>query len=122
MSTETTSQQELERAAEEMAARAGEVAKLLKAIGNERRLLVLCQLVGMGEASAGTLGTKIGLSQSAMSQHLAVMREEGLLSTRREGTTIFYAIAEPKLTELMDTLHRLYCSPSAARSTSNCRR
>jgi DNA-binding transcriptional ArsR family regulator len=43
-----------------------------------------------------------------------VMREEGLLSTRREGTTIFYAIAEPKLTELMDTLHRLYCSPSAA--------
>lgn len=114
MSTESTSQQELERAAEEMAARAGEVAKLLKAIGNERRLLVLCQLVGIGEASAGTLGTKIGLSQSAMSQHLAVMREEGLLSTRREGTTIFYAIAEPKLTELMDTLHRLYCSPSAA--------
>ncbi|HCP66085.1 MAG TPA: transcriptional regulator [Hyphomonadaceae bacterium] len=97
-----------------MAARAGDVAKLLKAIGNERRLLVLCQLVGMGEASAGALGTTIGLSQSAMSQHLAVMREEGLLSTRREGTTIFYAIAEPKLTELMDTLHRLYCSPSAA--------
>ncbi|WP_290807406.1 helix-turn-helix transcriptional regulator [Aquidulcibacter sp.] len=114
MSTETTSQQELERTADEMAARAGDVAKLLKAIGNERRLLVLCQLVGMGEASAGALGTTIGLSQSAMSQHLAVMREEGLLSTRREGTTIFYAIAEPKLTELMDTLHRLYCSPGAA--------
>lgn len=104
---------ELESAARDMAARAGEVAKLLKAIGNERRLLVLCQLVEMGEASAGTLGTAIGLSQSAMSQHLAVMREEGLLSTRREGTTIFYTIAEPKLTELMDTLHRLYCSPSA---------
>ena len=113
MPTETTSQQELERTVDEMAARAGDVAKLLKAIGNERRLLVLCQLVALGEASAGTLGTAIGLSQSAMSQHLAVMREEGLLSTRREGTTIFYTIAEPKLTELMDTLHRLYCSSGA---------
>ena len=105
---------ELEHTARDMAARAGLVAKLLKALGNERRLLVLCQLVVMGEANAGALGTAIGLSQSAMSQHLAVMREEGLLSTRREGTTIFYTIADPKLTELMDTLHRLYCSPNAA--------
>jgi DNA-binding transcriptional ArsR family regulator len=102
---------ELERDVGQMAARAGEVAKLLKAIGNERRLLVLCQLVTLGEASAGTLGQATGLSQSAMSQHLAVMREEGLLGTRREGTTIFYSLADPKLNDLMATLHRLYCGP-----------
>ncbi|MEN9874334.1 MAG: hypothetical protein RL186_1231 [Pseudomonadota bacterium] len=102
-----------EGAAGEMAARAGDVAKLLKAIGNEHRLLVLCHLAAMGEANVGALGNAIGLSQSAMSQHLAVMRDEGLLSTRRDGTTIFYAIAEPKLTELMDTLHRLYCDPAS---------
>ncbi|GBF57803.1 transcriptional activator HlyU [Candidatus Phycosocius bacilliformis] len=105
---------DLDLAASAMAERAGDVAKLLKTIGNERRLLVLCTLVGLGEASAGTLGTAVGLSQSAMSQHLAVMREEGLVSTRRDGTTIFYAIADPKLAVLMDTLHQLYCSPHSA--------
>jgi ArsR family transcriptional regulator, virulence genes transcriptional regulator len=81
------------------AAKADEVAALLKALGNQRRLMVLCQLAEHGEM----------LSQSALSQHLAVLREEGLLAFRREAQTLWYRIADPRCEELLVTLHHLYC-------------
>lgn len=75
-----------------MQAHAGDAARLLKALANEHRLLVLCQLV-QGERSVGEINSRIALSQSALSQHLAVLREDGLASTRRDGQTIYYALA-----------------------------
>jgi ArsR family transcriptional regulator len=91
------------------AAKADEVAALLKALGNQRRLMVLCQLAEHGEMRVGDLALAVGLSQSALSQHLAVLREEGLLAFRREAQTLWYRIADPRAEELLVTLHHLYC-------------
>lgn len=90
-------------------AKAGKVASLLGALANERRLLVLCKLVETGEATVGTLAGDVGLSQSALSQHLARMREEGIVTFRRDAQTLWYRIADPKVQTLFVTLHRLYC-------------
>ncbi len=98
----------------EMEAAAGEVARHLKALAHEKRLLVLCKLLEKGEANVGELTRAVGLSQSALSQHLAVMREEGLVTTRREAQTIYYRIADPRLVRLLATLHELFCPKPAA--------
>jgi ArsR family transcriptional regulator len=90
--------------------RAAEVADVLRALGNERRLTILCKLVEQGEASVTTLAEEIGLSQSALSQHLARMRAEGLVSYRRESQTLWYRIADRRVEQLLGTLHRLYCA------------
>ena len=95
---------------EALEAKAGDIATLLKALGNERRLMILCQLVAHGEMSVGSLADAIQLGQSALSQHLAKMRDEGIVSTRREGQTIWYRITDARVEELMGILHRLYCS------------
>jgi len=87
------------------------VADLLRAIGNERRLLILCKLVEWGEANVGALTEAVGLSQSALSQHLARMREEGIVAFRRESQTIWYRIADPRVERLFVTLHDLFCGP-----------
>ena len=92
-----------------MQAKAGKVAALLAALANDRRLLILCKLVETGEATVGTLAEEVGLSQSALSQHLARMREEGIVAFRREAQTLWYRIADPKVETLFATLHRLYC-------------
>lgn len=89
--------------------RATEVADLLRALGNDRRLLILCRLVEDGEATVGALAESVGLSQSALSQHLARMRDEGIVAFRRESQTIWYRIADPRIATLLATLHRLYC-------------
>jgi len=89
--------------------KAGAVADLLKAIGNARRLMLLCKLVEHGEASAGDLAREAGLSQSACSQHLAKMREEGLIVFRRESQTLWYRIADARIEALLVTLYQLYC-------------
>jgi len=94
---------------------AGKAARLLRALSNENRLLILCQLAG-GEAPAGSLAPGSGLSQSALSQHLAVLREEGLVATRREGLTIWYRIADPAALKLVATLAEIYCPPSSSES------
>ena len=94
----------------EFTARAGEVAGVIKALANRARLMVLCKLVEHGELRVGDLAGEVGLSQSALSQHLARMREEGLVAFRREGQTLFYRIADPRCEALLATLHRLYCS------------
>src|SRR5690606_30187058 len=77
---------------EQMQAHAGEAAKLLKALANERRLQVLCLLAG-GERSVGEINQMLDLSQSALSQHLAVLREEGLVQTRRDAQLVYYSLA-----------------------------
>jgi DNA-binding transcriptional ArsR family regulator len=81
-------------ARKKMCERATEVASLLKLVANEPRLLLLCRL-SAGEASVGEMVGLCNQSQSSVSQHLAKMRENGLLRTRREGTTIYYSIADP---------------------------
>ena len=88
---------------------AAEVAGILRAIANERRLLILCKLVEWGEANVNSLADAIGLSQSALSQHLTKMRAEGLVTYRRESQTLWYRIADPRIEDLFATLHRLYC-------------
>jgi ArsR family transcriptional regulator len=88
---------------------AAEVAGVLRAIANERRLLILCKLVEWGEANVNSLADAVGLSQSALSQHLTKMRAEGLVTYRRESQTLWYRIADPRIEDLFATLYRLYC-------------
>ena len=90
--------------------KAAEVAAVLRALANERRLMILCKLVEMGEANVTTLAEAVDLSQSALSQHLAKMRQEGIVTFRRDRQTIWYRIASPGTEELLVVLHRLYCS------------
>jgi ArsR family transcriptional regulator len=89
--------------------KAAQVAGMLGALANERRLMILCRLVECGEANVGSLAEAVGLSQSALSQHLAKMRREGLVAFRRDGQTLWYRIADPRVEELFATLHRLFC-------------
>lgn len=93
-----------------MEAKAGEVADILRALANTRRLQLLCVLMEAGEANVGMLVSRIGISQSALSQHLAKMRDEGLVSFRRESQTLWYRIADPRIRELMAEIYRLYCN------------
>jgi ArsR family transcriptional regulator len=87
---------------------AGKAAALLRAISNEARLLVLCELTG-GERSAGELVQHSGLSQSALSQHLARLREDGLVAARRESQSIYYRIADQRAHRVLRVLHDIYC-------------
>ena len=91
-------------------ASAAEAAKLLRALGNERRLMILCQLTG-GERPVGELLPLVGLSQSALSQHLAVLREEGVVATRRDGQMIWYRISDPAAIKVVATLAEIFCPP-----------
>lgn len=90
-------------------ANAVEVADILRALANERRLQILCVLMEREETNVGTLVSRIGISQSALSQHLAKMRDEGILAFRRESQTLWYRIVDPRIRELMAELYRLYC-------------
>lgn len=90
-------------------AKAGAVAETLKALANDRRLMLLCKLVEHEELTVGDLTREVGLSQSAASQHLSRMREEGLVAFRREGQTLWYRIADPRARTLLATLYQLYC-------------
>ena len=91
--------------------KATELAALMRMFANEHRLLILCKLVELGEANDGTLADEVGLSPSALSQHLAKLRGERLVAFRRDSQTIWYRIADPKVEELFSTLHRLFCGP-----------
>jgi ArsR family transcriptional regulator len=91
-------------------ASAEEAARLLRALANERRLMILCQLTD-GERSVGQLLPLVGLSQSALSQHLAILREQGILATRREAQTVRYSIADPAALKVVATLAEIFCPP-----------
>ncbi|HMN83096.1 MAG TPA: metalloregulator ArsR/SmtB family transcription factor [Burkholderiaceae bacterium] len=88
---------------------AAKAAALLRAVGNEHRLLVLCLLIAQGEMTVGALHEHVALSQSALSQHLAKMREEGLVTFRREAQTLYYRIDDPNVVKLIATLKDIYC-------------
>lgn len=89
--------------------KAEDVAQTLKALGNGKRLQILCKLVEAGEMNVGTLAEEVSLSQSALSQHLAKMRAENLVATRRDSQTIWYRLADDKIESLMASLYRIYC-------------
>lgn len=93
----------------DFAAKAGAVADVLKAMANDRRLMLLCKLVEHGEMTVTDLAEAIDLSQSALSQHLARMRGEGLVAYRRESQTLWYRIADPRTEALLASLYQLYC-------------
>ena len=90
-------------------AQARNAAALLKAMSNECRLLVLCYLAEDGELSVGQLVARVGLSQSALSQHLAKLREEGLVATRKEAQTVYYRVCDPRAGQVLALLHDLFC-------------
>ena len=91
------------------AGQATEAVAVLRSLAHEGRLLVLCYLAEAGELSVGELVDRIGLSQSALSQHLAKLRAEGLVATRKSAQTVYYRVAEPRILTLLATLHKLYC-------------
>ncbi|WAC64397.1 metalloregulator ArsR/SmtB family transcription factor [Pseudoxanthomonas sp. SL93] len=98
-----------QRELEQMRASAAEAAALMRALAHDGRLLVACTLVARGESSAGMLAQEVGLSASALSQHLARMREAGLVESRREAQTLHYRIADPRVSRVVAMLKELYC-------------
>ncbi|MEZ5996600.1 MAG: metalloregulator ArsR/SmtB family transcription factor [Hyphomonadaceae bacterium] len=92
---------------EQLEPRAGEAARLLKLLASEQRLTVLCRL-SAAEMSVGELGAHVKLSQSALSQHLAKLRADGLVATRRDAQTIYYRLADPAAERLIGVLCELY--------------
>ena len=94
-------------------ARAADAAQLLKALGNEQRLLILCHLLD-GELSVGELNQRVTLSQSALSQHLALLRELGLVATRREAQNVYYSLPDGPVVRVMALLQEIYCPPGPA--------
>lgn len=91
---------------------AGEAATLLKALANDQRLLILCSLLE-GPLSVGGINEQVELSQSALSQHLAVLRTNGIVTTRRESQTIYYALAQGPALNIMEVLYQAFCAPDA---------
>lgn len=98
----------LARAAREMQPHALKAAELLRALGNEQRLMILCHLV-QGALSVGQLNERLPLSQSALSQHLAVLRESGIVRTEREAQTVWYSLPPGVVTRLLAVLHQEFC-------------
>lgn len=92
-----------------MAANARQAGALLKALANERRLMILCHL-SQGERSVGEIEKLVGLGQSALSQHLARLRRDGVVATRRRARTIYYSLVGREAMAVMATLYGLYCA------------
>ncbi|AZY50015.1 ArsR/SmtB family transcription factor [Bordetella avium] len=88
---------------------AARAASMLRALGNPHRLVVLCLLIEHKEMTVGSLHEHLTLSQSALSQHLAKMREEGLVAYRREAQTLYYYIENPDVAKLIATLKSIFC-------------
>ncbi len=92
-------------------ANADDAAEFLLLLANGKRLLILCELMGEGEMSVGTLADAVDLSQSALSQHLAKLRADGLVETRRESQTIYYRLAdEARVKRTLALLKQLFCT------------
>jgi ArsR family transcriptional regulator len=99
----------INRSLAEFEARGSEAVSLLKTLANEKRLMILCKILGRGEMSVMALCEDVRLSQSALSQHLAKMREEGIVNFRRDGQTIYYRVANPNVNRIIKTLKSIYC-------------
>lgn len=89
---------------------AGRAATLLRLLGNEKRLMILCQLAA-GELSVSEIQSRAGLSQSALSQHLALLREQGVVATRRKSQYVYYRIVDHAALRVIATLAELFCPP-----------
>ena len=102
-----------------MEAAADSASDLLKALANRHRLLIVCQLID-GERSVGDLAEFLGLRDSTVSQHLALLRKDGLVSARRDAQTIFYSIASEPARDILKTLYQAFCTtkPRSARGPS----
>jgi DNA-binding transcriptional ArsR family regulator len=88
---------------------AGEAANLLKLLGNEKRLLILCFLAARGEMTVGELVDLVELSQSALSQHLGKLRADGLVAFRRDAQTLHYRVAGKRALQVLQVLKQIYC-------------
>jgi DNA-binding transcriptional ArsR family regulator len=104
----------------ELQSNAKRAAPLLKAMSNPTRLVILCK-IAEGERSVGELEKQVGLTQSGISQHLAVLRRERIVVTRRDKQTIFYSLASPDVIALMATLHKIFCKPPAPKAASRAK-
>ena len=103
--------------AEEMRAVADDVSELLKVLANPNRLMALCELI-QGETSVGELARRLGVRDQAMSQQLSILRANGLVETRREGQTIYYAIARDDVRLIIGALYDVFCAKGRSRKTS----
>lgn len=90
--------------------RATAAVSLLKAIANESRLIIISVLNNQGEKSVGELEHIVGLSQSALSQHLARLRKDGIVKTRRDAQTIYYSLGDDQVKEVLTCLKKLFCA------------
>jgi ArsR family transcriptional regulator, virulence genes transcriptional regulator len=93
---------------DDLKSKAAKATRLLKALSNEYRLLVMCELA-QGERSVGALQKVVGLGQSALSQHLARLRRDGLVTARRSAQTVLYTVSSKEVMALMATLYEMYC-------------
>lgn len=91
-----------------------EAEGLLSILANRRRLIILCNLMVYGELPVGELVRRLDLAQSALSQHLALMRAAGIVSTRREGTTIYYTLTDERTRTLLSSIKHVFCPDIAA--------
>jgi DNA-binding transcriptional ArsR family regulator len=99
----------LPKTVKDMLPHAEQAAELLRALANEQRLMILCNLTE-GELSVSELNERLPLSQSALSQHLAVLRDTGAVTTRREAQTVYYALKPGPAGRVVATLHQIYCA------------
>jgi len=99
---------------EHMATAAGKASELMKTLGHRDRLMVLCHLIS-GEKAVGQLAELLDIPQSPLSQHLARMRKEGLVTTRREAQTIYYSMASREATRMVELMHEMFCSEADMR-------
>src|SRR5579863_8538633 len=104
----------------EMEAAADQASELLKALSNRHRLLIICQLID-GERSVGDLAEFLSLRDSTVSQHLALLRKDGLVAARRDAQTIYYSIASDPAREILKTLYQVFCSPKTKRARGQAR-
>ncbi len=98
-----------------MESAADQASDLLKALSNRHRLLIICQLID-GERSVGDLAGFLELRDSTVSQHLALLRKDGLVAARRDAQTIYYSIASDPAREILKTLYQVYCAPKARKT------
>lgn len=100
----------------ELAPKAAEAESFLKALANRHRLMVLCEL-HKGERSVTQLQEAVGLSQSSLSQHLARLREDELVETRRASQTIYYSLADENVSRIIGLLYEMFCAPHCGKQT-----
>lgn len=100
-----------------LAAKSQDLVPVLKLLANQKRLLVLCRLAAVGETPVTALAQSVGLSRSAVSQHLTRLRKERLVTFRREGQTLFYALSGDHTARLLHALKEIYCPQPAAPAT-----